>query len=178
MGNGPVMSPTGNRRAGRKRCGREDSIEAEGTRQEAGCGPEYYRVSYRYPGGQAATVTVGRSPQQAAERFGRDNPAVTVTDVECARTGETLRDAPALASLHERLNGRKPRPMRARRLPMLRDPSDVAWRWLRRFVGGTWYRGGSHVARLHFGPGIGFVGFRNDSAKPIRAVLTHERRAA
>lgn len=61
---------------------------------------------------------------------------------------------------------------------ILRDPRDVAWRWLRRFVGGYWYRGGNHVARLDCGPGIGFEGFVNDRAKPIKAILTHERRAA
>lgn len=35
-----------------------------------------------------------------------------------------------------------------------RDPVLVAYRYLRRFIGGVWYRGGHHVGRLNFGPAI------------------------
>lgn len=36
----------------------------------------------------------------------------------------------------------------------LRDPRDLAARYLRRFVGGEWHKGGNHVGRLNFGPAI------------------------
>lgn len=41
-------------------------------------------------------------------------------------------------------------------LTLRRGSVDVAWRYLRRVRGGTWHKGGSHVARLNFGPGIAF----------------------
>ncbi len=86
----------------------------------------------------------------------------------------------ALRLLAAKMSGRKPHAMRtemARRcLPLVvvhRDPVCIAYRWLRRFVGGIWYRAGSHVARLNFGPGIGFEGWNNDRKPRIKPVLIH-----
>ena len=86
-------------------------------------------------------------------------------------------DAALLSVLVSKMTNRRPRSKRATVYPVtreplriLRDPRDVAFRYLRRFAGGVWFRGGNHVARLHFGQGIGFLNFRNDRADPIRPV--------
>ena len=47
-------------------------------------------------------------------------------------------------------------PWRRYGITLRRDPVEIAHRYLRRFAGGQWHQGGSHVARLNFGPGIGF----------------------
>ncbi len=43
---------------------------------------------------------------------------------------------------------------RSRGSDLRRDRLAVAYRWLRRCVGGVWYRGGHHVGRLNYGPAI------------------------
>lgn len=77
---------------------------------------------------------------------------------------ERAKDVEALQRLLNLMTGRTIRPVRTPRLRSLygneaprRDPRDVAWHYLRRVRGGTWYRGGSHVARLNYGPGIAFM---------------------
>lgn len=95
------------------------------------------------------------------------------------RLARAAADAPFLSRLCARMNGRLARPDRSHTAKLLarmghrmrRDPRYVARRWLRRFAGGAWHLGGSHVARLHFGPGIAFVGFCAESFRPIKAAL-------
>ncbi len=89
---------------------------------------------------------------------------------------ETRRlDRLTLAALVKRLDGRRPRPLTHRlqrgRIRVYRDPRDIVFRYLRRFRKGDWHRGGSHVARLDFGPGIGFRNFRNDRRHKIQPIL-------
>jgi hypothetical protein len=60
------------------------------------------------------------------------------------------------------------RDTRGRKWKVKRDVVMIAYRWLRRFAGGEWYRGGSHVARLNYGPMI---------ALPERRVWFVDRRA-
>lgn len=43
--------------------------------------------------------------------------------------------------------------------PWPRDWRHVAYRWLRRFVGGQWHVGGHHVGRFNFGAAIGEMRF-------------------
>lgn len=70
-------------------------------------------------------------------------------------------DETALAYLAARMNGRKtglsrdPVAKRLRWKRWRRDWRSVARRWLERVRGGTWYTGGHHVGRLHYGPAIG-----------------------
>ena len=84
-------------------------------------------------------------------------------------------DRLVLAALVKRLDGRRPRPLAPRlqrcRIAVYRDPRDIVFRYLRRFRKGDWHRGGSHVARYHGGPGIGFRGFRNDRRHKIKPVF-------
>jgi hypothetical protein len=84
------------------------------------------------------------------------------------------KDIATLSHLITRLDGRRPHklPPRCQRFhsTIYRDPIDLVSRYLRRFTCGPWHRGGSHVARFHGGPGIGFRNFRNDrriSYQPI-----------
>ena len=113
------------------------------------------------------------------------NPADAVTAADTmmaeirARDAEVparpLKDGEALQRLHNKFRDRKSRPQRGDmrcRVRLLRDPRDVAYRYLRRFVGGSWFRGGSHVARYQGGNGIGFLGWANDRNGQIRPILT------
>lgn len=81
-------------------------------------------------------------------------------------------DVRLLIALQQRINGRVAKPLRKQwaSITVRRDPCDVALRFLRLFAGGDWHRGGSHVARYHGGPGIGFPGWSNDRAQKIQAV--------
>ena len=54
-----------------------------------------------------------------------------------------------------RLPARRRQPWARYGLILRIDPVEIAHRYLRRFAGGQWHRGGSHVARPNFGPGIG-----------------------
>lgn len=71
-------------------------------------------------------------------------------------------DFAALEHLRVRMTGRKTRPSRTSIAKIMgeygptprRDRMTVIFRWLRRHVGGEWYRGGHHVGRLNFGPAI------------------------
>jgi hypothetical protein len=84
-------------------------------------------------------------------------------------------DRLTLTALVKRLEGRRPRPLAPRlqrcRIRVYRDPRDLVFRYLRRFRKGHWHRGGSHVARYHGGPGIGFQGFRNDRCQKIKPLF-------
>lgn len=84
-------------------------------------------------------------------------------------------DIRILRSIVKRLYHRRPRRI-ARRLQrfhstIYRDPLDVVARYLRRHTQGPWHRGGSHIARFHGGPGIGFRGFRNDRRHKLIPIL-------
>jgi len=79
-------------------------------------------------------------------------------------------DTAALVGLFKRMMGRVMPVLRhpmARRFNVRRAPRDVAFRYLRRVRGGEWYRGGDHVARLNFGPGVAFAGWVNDRAVTV-----------
>lgn len=82
---------------------------------------------------------------------------------------DRMKDERVLGTLQTRFSGRKPRA--SRRYAVLRDPRDVAYRYLRRFRQGIWFRGGNHVARMDFGPGIGFPSFVNSRRDTVKAVL-------
>jgi hypothetical protein len=93
-------------------------------------------------------------------------------------------DDTLLHHLRAKLDGRIMRPLRRQRcrISVRLAPRDLAYRYLRRFAGGCWYRGGNHVARLGYGPGIGFLGFVNDQAMKVKAITMNtepliERRA-
>ena len=75
-------------------------------------------------------------------------------------------DGQVLPPLAERIAARTTKPSRSgpamawraahpRRTPWRRDKLMVVARWLRRYVGGAWYRGGHHVGRLNYGPFVG-----------------------
>lgn len=83
--------------------------------------------------------------------------------------------AAILQHLHSLFSGRIMHRIRRQR-PILnnrlrRDPVAVAHRYLRRFTKFEWHRGGSHVALLNFGPGIGFRNVANDQARKLEPVL-------
>jgi hypothetical protein len=101
-----------------------------------------------------------------------DKQRQTTMTTMMTTTNSPGEDAEVLKRLVERMNGRRPRPVRNRRcatITVYRNPRDVAKRWLKRFLGACWYVGGSHVARPCFGPGIAFVGWRNDRKTAIKA---------
>jgi hypothetical protein len=83
---------------------------------------------------------------------------------------QNVTDANALVRLLSLFTGRVMPLVRhplGRRCGVRRDPRNVAYRFLKRSRGGEWFRGGSHVARLHFGPGIAFPNWVNDRAVPV-----------
>ena len=99
--------------------------------------------------------------------------------MKAAGEAVTSDDELALRQLAHRLDGRVAKPRRGAlvarlRCTVRRDPRDVVYRWLRRHRGGYWYRGGSHVARLNGGPGIGFLAWQNDRAERIRVTLIEQ----
>jgi hypothetical protein len=115
-----------------------------------------------------------RKPSAAFASFEADKRAAE--DAAKQAIAETRRlDRLTLAALVKRLDGRRPRPLAVRlqrwHKPVYRDPRDVVFRFLRRYRKGEWYRGGSHVARLFSGPGIGFRGFRNDRRQKIKPLF-------
>ena len=83
-------------------------------------------------------------------------------------------DTAALVGLFKLMMGRVMpvvRNPRGRACGVRRDPRNVAWRYLRRVRPGVWFRGGSHVARLNFGPGMAFEGWVNDRAVSVVPTL-------
>ena len=77
-----------------------------------------------------------------------------------------MNDLEALQKLIARMGGRVMHRRRGKQQCsgiVRRYPVDIAYRYLRRFVGGQWHRGGYHVARYNHGPGIGFPGWTNDA---------------
>jgi hypothetical protein len=89
-----------------------------------------------------------------------DRMPAMCAEVGGLRNDEGAWDLLALRYLADRLSKRGTRLRRdeiAKRLSRLgsltvRDWRWVAWRWLRRYVGGSWTLGGHHVARPYFGP--------------------------
>ncbi len=94
--------------------------------------------------------------------------------LQAVRKTERLQDIAALARLAQRMTGRVTRLVRIGRfwrVRLHRDPVAIAYRYLRRYRPGPWHVGGSHVARLDFGPGIGFRGWRNDQRIALNPIV-------
>lgn len=89
------------------------------------------------------------------------------------RQVEEMKDLDALTKLFKLLQNRTMQPLRRQRcrVTVRRDPRAVVFRYLRRFRGGLWYRGGSHVARYDHGPGIAWKDWRNDRAEGLKCSL-------
>jgi hypothetical protein len=126
----------------------------------------------------AKKTTKRKRPPTRLDKFLAD-PAIVAasTAIQEAKRAQDIRILTALAS---RLNARYPRrshtPTSKRlaknhRIKIYRDPLDVIARYLRRKTQGPWHRGGSHIARLHHGPGIGIQQFRNDRRTKIQAIV-------
>lgn len=87
------------------------------------------------------------------------------------KTEDQQEDQTLLIQLTVKLNSRAQKPLvkQCCHTTVYRDRVNVAWRYLRRFAGGQWHRGGSHCARLNMGPGVGFRGLRNDRSGGFQA---------
>lgn len=82
----------------------------------------------------------------------------------CARQAG-IYDGDILKNLAERISQRRTgrlrtetarrwHSLRPRRRIWTREKRDLIYRWLRRYVGGLWYKGGHHVGRPNGGPMI------------------------
>jgi hypothetical protein len=86
-------------------------------------------------------------------------------------------DEVAVKTLAAKMDGRRQRlsrtvvakRMKAMGYTIFRSPTNIALRWLIRYVGGYWHKGGAHVARNNFGPGICFPKWRNDQDRQLVA---------
>lgn len=90
------------------------------------------------------------------------------------RSADELHEVNVLSALLRGIRGRVMPRLRKQKCAVVvhRDPRDVARRFLRRFLGGQWHVGGNHIARMKYGPGIGFdAGWRNDRACEVKAWL-------
>lgn len=100
------------------------------------------------------------------------DPAI-VRALAASRQVEESKDLQVLTNLFKLLHDRVMQPLRCQRcrVTVRRDPRGVVFRYLRRFRGGLWYRGGSHVARYDYGPGIAWKEWRNDRAEGLQCSL-------
>lgn len=124
--------------------------------------------------GKAADEDAGlRSAQHSEAGAAKPKDGDGAARREAPKPGEAV--TPSLA---DGFNGASDASILERYAELITTPEQLAQgivivqcaRWLNRFVGGYWYHGGSHVARLNYGPGIAFTKYRNDRADDYDAL--------